>query len=276
VAQALQKPPAMTARLDGWLLTLTSDGALLVPPEGGEAAAISIHEGLRPLGSIPGIVALATEPVETLVTDEGEHAAFVIARGGGVERALAVVIGDDGYTLIDGRTAQPGRAADVRAAVRRLAVEHTLGLGERRRRRFRYTPPAGWAGSERGMTAIWRAPGGDATLTVAPARPAGARLAGLEAMIAELERVAHAERVALPLIVAPRLAGNVWRACGAGRHTVEAALHDDRFDYRLRLDVSGSGGRAHEDAFAAVLRSIEPVPRPRGAATTEISLHWAS
>jgi hypothetical protein len=274
----------MRARLDGWTLMPHTDGIALHSPRGARAAAIRVRERIRPLQGVGSLVTTAAAElgcapaaIARLVTDEGEHAALVTLVGAQSERTLGFVFGDDSFTLVDARAAWPEHFREVRAAVERLVREHTLGLGERRCRRFDYRAPIGWTPVPRGLTTRWCA--GDAVLTVSPARPAGASDTMLDEMLAE----AGAIRPLGTPGVAPAqgsggLAGAMWRFRARRREAIiEVAavrLRDDRFDYALRLEAGRLG--PYEEALQAVVQSVRAVPRPRAPRTLDLNQHWAA
>lgn len=278
----------MLPQLADWRLDHRADGFTLTPPTGRAGGGIRVHERRRPLTTMRGLIAgIMTAPpfsdarpgrIERLDTREGELAALVTLEGAGYQRTVGAIFADDFYTTIDGVTTRPEAFARFGDAIRELTLRHSLGLGERRTRRYRHQPPARWTYRPRGLAAVWRLPGGGAEIVVHPARPHGA--GGPTVM--DQRRLAGFRRLGLeeptPLATA-RLTGGSFRMSGtrAGRpepiDVVVVALADDRFDYVLELEHTPEAAVEAGLAFTRIVTSVEPVPRPAadlGASTQAV------
>jgi hypothetical protein len=286
------------ADLRAWHLTPVADGIALVPPTGLADGVIRIRDLQRPLRSAVEILARANTPelaagaIESLITSEGEYAAFQIQRGEiampagisdgtpitsstnvdrsveGVTRSQRVVryvgavLGDDAYTLVVGLTSIANAEA-FEGVARTCVMRCALGLGHRRQRRFRYTAPAKWTETAWGLASRWRAPDNGGEIIVHPAMPATSALSTglvLEAIHAR-HRIASMDEVRAPS--APCLA-RMWRTDGLSI----AILDDGRFRYPLELV-----GDAH-DVFARVVSSVRLVPPVETPPLTDALLHW--
>jgi hypothetical protein len=295
--------------LRAWHLTPVADGIALVPPTGLADGVIRIRDLQRPLRSAGDIFARANTPVlaagaiESLITSEGEYAAFQIQRGEiaiydgmpiagstsvdhsveGVTRSQRVVryvgavFGDDAYTLVVGLTSIANAEA-FEVVARTCVMRCALGLGHRRHRRYRYTPPSQWTETPWGLASRWRAPntGGEIVnpsrsaasskpgeIIVHPAMPATSALSTglvLEAIYAR-HGIASMDEVRAPS--APCLA-RMWRS----ERLSIAILDDGRFRYPLELV-----GDAH-DVFARVVSSVRLVPPVETPPLTDALLHW--
>src|SRR5262249_45161977 len=143
---------------------------LSAPPPARARIRVQLREPLRPVSAwldalerdLPagGRLELVDGP-RPLVTMEGEHAAFVVARArvGRSEllQALGLIVAEH-TSVVDARADAPGEFDAVRALAERLTVEHCLGLGHARWRPFFYRPPVGWHGSARVRADRWFAP----------------------------------------------------------------------------------------------------------------------
>lgn len=286
--------------LPGWQVRYRADGLALVPPTGGRGG-IRIREHLQPLRRAGDALAAIAEqmqffapltlsPIEPFVTCEGEFAAIAQVRGQRGElpfqRTVAWVWGDHHYTQIDGGTDDTAAFDRFRQGVRDLAYYHALGLGEARRRRFRYTAPAGWRAYTRGLITEWYAPDfprDHGFISVFPARPGG------DTPAAELDRLLHEmswfgfERDAVegpfPVAAVDGLAGSLWRPSGrfAGGpvlHFEIAVLEDARYRYALRLESRRDHLERHRAVFEDVVASVRPLPRPETLGHAAELAHW--
>jgi hypothetical protein len=244
-----------------------------------DQAGIRYRERVRPIRSIAELVRaqcdasrFSVERIagpEAIVTAEGEHGALVTIDGmhDGVvaQRTIGYVFADDFYAHVSGLAFARERFAPVAEAVRRLTLGDTHMLGIRRRR-FQYRPPAGWRRSAQPSLFhdVWAPPGGDGTITVCPALPAGSPLAALGSPD-------DAEPV-----VTRRLAGPAWTT-HAERSRRLVVLNDGRYQYPLLLECAASSWSEHVTCFDEVVESAEPVPMASGprAAGTTVGLHWA-
>lgn len=263
----------MTSRiptdLRAWHLAHIADGIALVPPSGIADGVIRIRDLQRPLRSAADICARANTPpltagaTESLITSEGEYAAFQVQRGvidgQCVVRFVGVVFGDDAYTLVIA-LATIACAESFEMAARTCVSRCALGLGHRRQRRYRYTPPAGWTETAWGLASRWRA-GDGAEILVHPAQPVAQTELVLEA-IRVRHGIASMDEIAPP--TAPCLA-RMWRA----EQLQVAILDDGRFRYPLELTNT-----THRDAFERVVASVRLVPPMETRPLTDALLHW--
>lgn len=273
-----------------------ADGLALFPSEGRARGGIRIRERLRPLRSARALAsALVAEmgmpdleigPIERITTAEGEYAALTTIRGQGFERALAFVFGDDFYTLIDAAATQPGDVVTFRTLTRDLAYYYSLGLGELRRRRYWYEPPAQWLGFPRGLITEWHPPdypNHAAMIAAFAARPIDESVAGvLDRALHELRWTGFSQTALdeRPLRNRHGLTGVLWcvkgsYAGGALHHQDIAMLTDNRFFYVARLESLPSRLEEGRAVFAALFDSIEPLPRPdRSARASDAVMQW--
>ncbi len=285
----------------GWNVRHVAQGVALTPPDGGGGGGVRIRERL-PLQTTAQIIDEATaqmqgfdsvevEQVEVLTTYEGEYAALwtMIGTRGTLrlERTIAAVWGDFHCTRIDGATDDPSRYDAFRGAVRDLCYYHALGLGERRRRRFLFTPPPAWQGYARGLVGLWIPPGypaRDHMIRVFPAHAAGTQTpaSALDRQLHEMSWAGfeqeRAEK-ATPAVnddglsgVARRLVG---RFRGGSRRFIDVTvLQDQRYYYPLRCD-SFDHDSLVEDAFAATVRSVKRLPAPVAVESSAFLSHWS-
>ena len=277
--------------LAGWRLERLADGVALVPPGGRVFGGIRIRERVAPLVSADELIARAAGEIgfaevtvarASIVTDEGEHG--TIARIAGErdglrgEHVVAILVGDDWYTRIDGITAVPDRIEPMHAIVRALALAYPLGLGALRRRRVRYAPPLGWTAEARGLVTVWRR--GRSTLTVFPARPLTEPGGGETDRL--LQRLEASDLVVTGETSAPRttasFANGVARSVTGrdAQHEV-VALHDARFVYVVHLASTADAIAADREALDGVVDSLEPVPAARTGVASDASTFasWA-
>lgn len=263
----------------GWEVVAFGDAELLFPPEGVEAGLIRYLERLAPVRPVrellagqladdPDFEVSRIEPMRELVTFEGEHAALVRVRGrlGGApcQRDIGYVFTDEHYARVGGVAHRPDLFDRWSGVVEHLVANCSQMLGLRQRR-YRYLEPGGWSRVDRGLRAEWMCPGfpdDPGQITVWPALPlalGGATFArGLGA----------ASEGPYPVISAHRLGGDRWRRrfqLDDGRSVTRdlVVLRDDRYVYPARIDRADP---AHDEAFEAILASIQPIPRARGEA----------
>ena len=275
----------------GWSERRSGNATLLVPLEP-SVQSIRIDERVTPLRAFPAIVAevLQRSPafvqtskraINRLMTDEGEFAAAVTI--GGVERtrsvwhAIAVVFGDDVFTVYDGRTTEPS-FDELERVVRDLAKRHRQYFGVRRRR-FYFRPPPGWhvVGGLHLDAAMFPGdyPVHTSVMQVWPAMPLVA--IGSTTPIDDLDRQDDAAGLALdptvslggtPLQTRGGLAGHEWRRVRYGfsgfkvvRHIVE--LRDQVYAYRFRLDCGDHDQvDRHRELFFQMIATAAPLPAP--------------
>lgn len=264
----------------------------LVHPDGRAIALIQYRERMRPLHPVGRLVEeyLALEPhfvagkaaiVERLVTEEGEHAALTTLAGTEASRAvqhdLGFVFGDDFFATVRGRCFVESRFAEVTAIVRQLVIGDSHGLGVRRRR-FEYTPPAGWEPVVDTFVTDWYPPGFPAESILLTMRPASPRTLGpLELLmhtVHELSVGGHVVEIETPASPAPThgpLSGVqvTFRVRPAGAATVLkqiTILQDALYTYVVEVTASDAGRlAAHAALTADVVASIRPVPHAQGA-----------
>jgi hypothetical protein len=205
---------------------------------------------------------------EEVVTREGEHAAIASVYGRleglALRRDFGWIFGDAHVARISGMTTRPELRDTFAETLRELVLADEQHLGIRRRA-CRHVAPAGWAASTRGFaTAIYEARG--AQIEVSAAMPYHGCRELVEQQIEEIgdrDGLVIEHRSDARRVVAQRgLDGHVWElTCRQGgtrfRRDV-VTLVDDRYLYSLRLDALDDTGR---DAFDAVVRSVEPIPR---------------
>jgi len=291
-----------------WRRLFQPDGVMFVHPDGAGTGAIRIRDRVRPLRSVAALVDEACAELRALsasatpgapramVTLEGEHAAIAEIAGRLAPdqppyvRVVGVVYGDDWFRWLDGHLVV-GAEAIARTFVDRveLLVQHAcLGLGARRRRWFRYTPPPGWHGRRHGLQARWFPPGYPreaAVIVVPPAKPLDEAplVASLDRLLVEDGMVGFEcdEQIVDPIQTASGLSGQLTRAfgCYPGRPPTSlqlAELTDQRFAYHLVLEAEADAAPRAELAFLAAIRSVAPVPEAAHAAPDAASLsYWA-
>lgn len=246
-----------------------------------------MFERVRPLTRLSGIVTFVLErdpafrmrgvrDASAMITTEGEHGAWVAITGtrddSASARFIGAVFGDDFAVVIDALVIAPARAALIEATARELTRGVSLGLGTRRRR-YRYRPPTGWRGLPSGLVAHWYPPGfpGDAaSIAVAPAEVSSEDLTAVfDGMIASERARGHELDGKIResgLVTDGGLRGQHWSFAVRGREGVShrelAAFSAAPYLYSLRMESAGAQHDAHRAIFAAVARSVEPVPTP--------------
>jgi hypothetical protein len=267
-----------------WSCDLRDDGLVLAPREAPAQGMIRYYARRAPLVTLEQIVASLPAPVgyaaatrsppERLVTVEGEHGVLIAESGvldrGPAERTVAVVYGDDFYTVLVGLARHPRGFDRIRGEVRRLARHdlHRLGV---RRRRFLHAPPPGWHGFASGpLQTRWAPldyPRRRAMIVVEPAVPIADGWDGA---------------AGLPCDGAVRtragLTGHRWRRDGrAGERRELVVLADRRYLYPVAIDRHLADVAAAL-TFDALVDSIEPVPAaaPRRALGAEAFAYLAA
>jgi hypothetical protein len=258
-------------------------GAIVLYPRDGSSSTMQIRTRISPLRTAPEIATLLIQelgleppkrisPFELYATVEGEYGAFVdlasASRDGrAVDVSLAILFGDDWYTCIIG-ISSPEHTEAVRASVRELGATYALGLGELRRRRFRYEAPAGWTNSTRGLIDEWHH--GPSSISVFPARPLKETAAGaIDRALHELVIDGFVATVDqhVPLNTGRFTKGIARLVTGTRDGTVVhhdvAILQDERFFYVARLESSAEALAANRVAFTKLVDSIEPLPQPQ-------------
>lgn len=258
----------------GWQWSYANERYVMRSSQG----VITYRERCRPLRKITDVVAdlLAKDtatrwdalpPVEALFTDEGEFAAFVRVTGtrdgASLELAVGVVYGDDFYSLLI------ASGANLWKVARDLLVAdaHVLGV---RRRRYVFTPPAGWAGIAVLMHAIYLAPEFPAragTISIYPAvprksgsTPAADALFALQSNpIIQFtgEPVAGAFELQNPNGLSGRM--QEFRD-STGRVRVVVVLEDLTYIYTMWLDTTSAHREADVELLRAIASSVKPLP----------------
>ncbi|MFN0253377.1 MAG: hypothetical protein ACKV2T_41285 [Kofleriaceae bacterium] len=273
----------------------TSDGFAFVFAD--PTTRIQVYERLVPLRGAREIFDAAlgaptTIPYRECLTRAGEHAALLGVATTARHGLLGVAYGDDSYRLVVGHTTDVTRAGDIAACVRRLTLELPMGLGDDRRRRYRYSPPAGWRSLTRhGLITEWFAPkfpSNPTMITVFPSSPLRELPSrAFDRNIHEMRWGGFSERSSAgPLALAmPQLQAEemhfvgTWRD-GAPAYVDLVVLFDTARTYIVRLDHDGT----HTDEYRAVLydlaRSVQPIGRTAtqasaGAAAARALLHVA-
>ncbi|MGE0402802.1 MAG: hypothetical protein AB7T06_39220 [Kofleriaceae bacterium] len=254
----------MIVDLETWRSEPCAGGVVLVGPSGEQ---LRVRPHVRPApepGALLEEVAFTTgarirergSPVE-LSTQEGEvaHIAWASLTSGTCAVAVAVVAG---VMCID------AVAPDARALVERLARELGAGLGERRRRPFRYDPPATWRRIDQLGSTAWCHPERASVATVFFARPftASANERLHRALFAQLPAGFHTTHVS-PHEDMTSLSGLVGRLRietghrrGVKATRIAASFGDDRFLYLAHFE----GDPRDVETFRSLLATFQPVP----------------
>jgi hypothetical protein len=268
----------LLALLAGWTRAPRAGGAVLAGPR---AEVIEIRNGVRPIPSLRSLAG-ADARIERLTTLEGEAAALAV----GERSAIAIAVGDDCATVIRGSGGD-----EVARSVRELAIHTYLGLGELRRRRYVYAPPAGWLGLAQHHAARWlhpRFPPVPHTLTVFDARPAiGTASELVDALL--VTSTTHGRRVEAPHpLAATRTPGGLGGAYaridlrdrGAPasipreRSIIRCHLRDERFAYVVELAGPSASIAADLPVLEAVVASIEAVHPRTAHDVADRVLYW--
>ena len=259
----------------------------------GSNGQIRIRMRRAPLAPSPQILATTLDELDVQANDvapavfegfttvEGEYGTLTHRRGlrvgHRVDVTLAILFGDDWYVTIAGVAAHE-HAAAMQATVRELASCYSLGLGELRRRRYRYAAPAGWSARARGLVEEWYRPGTTRAIVVFPARPlvetrAGAVDRALHELVDDgFVATADDQR---PLVL-PRFASGLARSVVGVRgeervHHDVAVLQDGRFLYVCRMESTPEALAADRAVFVQLVSSIEPLPVPQHGDTPGIA-----
>lgn len=272
----------------GWNIETRHDSVLVLPATGFDTGGIRYKERIRPLGPFPELAREHFEQSkfepktlsapERRVTQEGEHAWFVTARGHmgkrWVQRDLAFILLDDAYARLSSVVFDEAEFSGFTRVVRDLAISdrHFLGV---RRRWFEYTPPPTWRSRPRGFRTEWSPlafPRERAMLVVWPALPrdaVGDEDVALGGVIGAHPSAAVID--AAPVGVTASGSGLMGKARhvvrktadGTALHTYGVVLVDERYVYPLRLEVSDDAQREHAQVLDEVLRTVVPVPKPQ-------------
>jgi len=274
------------AALAGWNRRWLADGIVLAPPKR-DGERLSVRGNLRPLRRFASLVGDAGYgELERFTTVEGEYAGIVVVTEPAVTRVVAMVVGDDSYALVEGRTPDPTRAEWFRDLVRTVARFYPFGLGRLRRRRFVYRPPEGWSGVQRHGSVVWihpdypRVP---AKITVFDARPVEGFAPGAVDRLLFVDENPFATRDAqlpqTPAEARAGFAGTVVRETGRAADGTPMAvektlLRDERYLYVAQLEMRIADRDECAPAFAELVRSIEPLPASELDQPARHLIHW--
>jgi hypothetical protein len=247
---------------------------------------IDVYERLTPLRRAREIFDSAlgmptTIPFRECTTRDGEPAALLGIASNARHGLLGIAFGDDSYRLVVGHTTDVTRAGEIAACVRRLVLELPLGLGDERRRRFRYSPPAGWRSLTRhGLITEWFAPkfpSNPTMITVFPSSPMRELPSrAFDRNMHEMRWSGFAETsksgpftLSVPQLLAEEMhLVGTWRD-GKPAHIDIVVLHDNARMYMLRLDHDGTRTDENRAVLHALAASVQPIGRiaARGAST---------
>ena len=289
------------ALLPGWRVTSLADRLTLTPPSGRDAGAIRIREHVTPLVPLRRILDEELEragralagvhlvDARRFVTAEGEQAALFAVRGHDegriVERRVGVIFGDRSYQRYDALLLDAAQASVLGGALEELMQRATLGLGEKRWRRFGYTPPAGWRGRARGLSAEWMPPGfpdDDTVLVVPPARSANDPSVFEQVLLHVPAGYRTAQYTGpLPVTSDHGLQGTAWRAEAEGPewaklHYEIVEMFDERYAYRVQLSTTPERLERDRALIAQVARSIRPIAARAFHSEADVFHHWAA
>jgi hypothetical protein len=274
----------------GWRRRSIVDGLLIVPPDGIEQGALRVRERQRPLRPLRALLPAGAEigPLERFTTVEGEHAGLIaFTDGAGGRRAVAMIIGDDSYTLIEGATREPARASWFLELVRTIARFYPLGLGERRRRRYLYQPPPGWQALAHATFVRWlhpEFPRASGRITVHDAESSEPTVPGAVQRFLFVDESSFVEKDAPIKPAAFRTAfgldGLITRTTGraadrTARTLIKAVFKDKLYAYVVQLDCRTEQWQEQVPAYVALVRSIEPVPEPTVKESVQQFVHWS-
>lgn len=282
--------------IGGWRAVRDVDRLTLVSVEGAERGHIVYRERVRPVLRLERLVARELGPLvsrarcEAMVTQEGEHAvlASVVEGDGRARHDVGLVFVDDFYACIHGTCRAPAEYERFHALVRALVLRDSHGLVARRRR-YLYTPPAGWQGLARGLETHWFPldyPRNRSTISVAPAIP---EIVDRASFVDSRLRVDEAAGFVASEVRAPEpveadsgldavIYGVVGTAGAAAPFEREVAvLQDARHTYPLLFDSAGSAKERGEARrrFREVVRSVRCLPARRGAIPEDVTSLWS-
>lgn len=294
----------MIPLVPGWSMVARNGGLTLTPKEGASFGAIRYEERLRPLQPVAALLsaAQARDPrfrisrsrvPELLTTHEGEYAALVVVDGvldglaTPVQRTIGYVFGDDFYARIAGLALRPDQFARFEDQVRKLVIadSHYLGL---RRRRFLFTPPAGYFGVERSVLhAYYYSPGyphDPTVICVYPAIPLSMWQSNdLPRHLRPIQGLSvHESTGPFPCKTAT-LTGDSWDLHGTNDDRLAitrriVVLHDDRYAYPLSLDALTGQADDAVAHFSAVVDSVQRLPGSRSTPSQPVGRgvlnHW--
>jgi hypothetical protein len=274
--------------LAGWRRTFLADGLVLVSAEGPDAGVIRIHTRGQPLVRLRDLIdqlrarmpqasqAATVGAIEQVHTLEGEYAAIVpmTSRHNDqiLDRTIGVIFGDEWFAAIDGLTTRPDAVEGMRAVVRRMTVQYSLGLGDNRRRPYWCEPPRGWKGLRVGHGVSWMAPGfpkNHGLVVVFDARPAALTTEHLQdrMLFEDLSQdfVPGPPQPPMQVVTKSGLRGQVTTVVGqlpggVKRLIHNCALNDGKNLYLLRLESDEPNLAANRAAFMTAVHSVRPLP----------------
>lgn len=176
-------------------------------------------------------------------------------------RAIGMVCLDDWHSLVDGISIG-GDADAFRNTVRELTASDTHARGERRRR-FVYTPPAGWSGLRvPPYHAYWFAPGYPKAGAFIVAFPAQPRVVTSEELAANLTAFDTSHAVQSSMLVSTKrgLSGiqiDAQVLDVAARRTI-VVLEDQRYQYPVLLQAPLARAAEHASVLRSLLDTVEP------------------
>jgi hypothetical protein len=285
----------------GWHRVRTAEGVVLVPPLGPDAAAIQIFERRRPLRRMKDVLdemiatmdreSLVRGPVERFPTLEGEYGAMTTLTttvdGAPLVRTVAMLVGDDAYTLIDALVAYSQLDDHVTQLVREIATSYFLSLGGNRRRMYLYDVPAGWHGVRRAHATTYYHPdhprhGG--TIDVFDARPAAVGAADIHDRILFVDspRIVSADPPKQPsrVVSAHGLAGGKIAMTGLDADGQQVVIHritltDTKFIYMVQAEATEAEMPGCLPALVQILSSIRPLPPTITKSDEGSFIHWS-
>jgi hypothetical protein len=286
--------------LRGWSKTSTHDGVQLISPDP-HGGIIQVHERvpLRPVATIIADLArdewgareapvLGTATV--FVTLEGEHAVALVVKAVGrngeiMERAVALVVGDDYGVLVEG-TSDTAHAEMLCRRVRWITEYYFLALGETRRRRYEYDAPKGWLALPRAHSIRWyhpEHPRNGVMLQVFDARPTEISAPEVEDRILFLDNTSFLRQeppnppqpFQTPMGIVGQVVRSAGQKTGVPVTLLDAWLTDGRFGYSVQLEARSEQVDAMLPIFTSVVESVRPVPVSRTKVSSTSLIHWA-
>jgi hypothetical protein len=271
--------------LRGWRRYPLPDGLLLLPPVDG-VGKVKAQER-APVRRMKDVVdetvarmpaeyqsSVRVGPLVRFPTYEGEHAGLLTLSArlgpGPWERTIGMVVGDERYVLVSGTVFAPERGPQIREIVELMTRGWYMALGESRRRRFVFDPPAGWpalAGHHATRYYHPEYPRIVSSITVHDARPAqGSESEAIDRMLFVDTWTGERDPPTppAPLMSRSNLSGTLTRTTGVQdgfrAAALRAAYSDNRFSYVLQLDTRMDALTDSVPVFEAVVRSVQPVP----------------
>jgi hypothetical protein len=272
--------------LTGWRHQAIVDGIQLLPPVEaiGRVRAVERAPLRRMKDIVDGFIkdvpralvpSVRVSPLVRFATDEGENAGMlsisVDTPEVPLERTLGLVVGDTSYALITATVAAPEYVTQFREIVELMTRGWFMCLGEHRRRRYLYDPPAGWHAIPAHHATRYYHPAYPkvvAAVTVHDARPTQVTDAELLDRMLFVETWRGLERdpptAPTPLQSQYDLTGQLTRITGVqgGQRmvTLQGVYTDTRFTYILQLDAKMDALKDSLPSFSNTVLSARPVP----------------